>query len=355
MSNLEEILEVIEPEYLLDDLGVDYKNTFGSSGRQLNVHECPVCGNSKWKVYLNEETGLGNCFRCDAKFNKFSFAQEVLAESPKATFEYLKNLAEVIGWQPKREKIEVEQPKKDLLDENLPASRALPIDGMNLVYLTERGIDIATASHYGLRYSENGTFEYEWNGGATKQDYSQRVIIPIYDLNGKLVSFQGRDITGRSPRKYLFPPGFASTGKYLFDGHNAIGAREIVIGEGVFDVMAIKLAMDQYDGRIKAVGTFGKSLSAVEGDAEDQLGQLLILKKHGLKTITFMWDGESSAIKAAVKAGEKIRTVGFNVRIAILPPGLDPNECTKEQVINAYRQAVTLNKLTAAKLLLSHN
>ena len=355
-QELTEILDMIDTDYLLDELGVDYKSTFGSSGRQLNVKECPECGNSKWKVYLNEETGAGNCFRCDAKYSKFSFARAALSLSGRETFEYLKGVAEVIGWRPKRVPLkDVNEAPGDLV---LPDSAAIPIQGCNLTYLDQRRIDIDTAEYFRLRFCFSGYFYYQWNGERAKQDYANRVIVPIYDLEGKLVSFQGRDITGAAGgKKYLFPPGFASTGRYLYNGHNAIGADRVVVGEGVFDVMSLKVAMDEDPALrdIVPIGTFGKSLSAGDGEVQDQLGQFLILKQRGLREVTFVWDSERTAITAAVDAGERLRALGLRVRIAILPAGKDPNECIPEEVRTAYRRAVTLNKMSAIKLRVSHS
>ena len=75
MSELDfaELMDSISAEDILEYFGARYKRTTGSHGHQLNVRECPLCGGGNWKVYLNEETGLGNCFHgdCQVKFNKF--------------------------------------------------------------------------------------------------------------------------------------------------------------------------------------------------------------------------------------------------------------------------------------------
>ncbi len=70
-----EILEKIDIEAYLDREGIEYRGPYGSSGLQLNLKTCPVCGGDKWKVFLNAESGLGNCFSgsCDTKFNKWKF------------------------------------------------------------------------------------------------------------------------------------------------------------------------------------------------------------------------------------------------------------------------------------------
>jgi len=352
MSELGEILDLIDVEYWLDREGLDYKTTYGSSGTQLNIHECPECGDDRWKVYLNAETGAGNCFVCDTKFSKWSFIKAHLGKSGRAVFEHCKQVAQEVGWMPKRTKpIAVETQRAELI---LPQSYTLPVNGKHLSYLANRGIDIETAQYFNLRYSHSGFYRYYHNGREIKQDYSRRVIIPIYDMSGELVSFQGRDISGSAEKKYLFPPGYASTGKFLYNAHNVIGLKNIVVGEGVFDVMATKLAMDT-DMQMRSigqVGTFGKHLS--HGGGNDQLGAFIQLKRHGLESVTMMWDGSDDAILAAVDAGMLLKGIGLSVRIATLPKNKDPNEVPPHVVRDCYRAAQCLSVSSAAKLKLSH-
>ncbi len=76
------------------------------------------------------------------------------------------------------------------------------------------------------------------------QKGERRLLIPVYDLDGKLVTFQGRDIIGDQDAKYLFPPALPGTGRFLYNGHNAVRARRIAMGEGAFDVFSLKAAID---------------------------------------------------------------------------------------------------------------
>jgi DNA primase len=348
-SELQEALELVDMEAWLDREGIEYKLNRGSRGLQLNVQECPVCGSSKWKVYLNAENGLGNCFDgdCEVKFNKWKFISAHLGTPHRDTIEHIKQVAKEQGWRPPRAK---EIATTSTGEVKMPESIALPHNGRNLKYLDARGITSAIASYFELRYSHAGRYAYN-DGGKTKlQDYANRVLIPIFDLEGELVTFQGRDTTGTSDRKYLFPPGLTSTGAHLYNGHNAWGAEHICLGEGVFDVAAIKIALDE-DVTLRnvvAVGTFGKHLS--HGDDASQFSKLLALKQRGLKTITIMWDGEDRAIDDAIKTGLLLLTVGFKVRIAILPQDKDPNEVPPSVVRDAFNKAINLTPATAVRL-----
>ncbi|CAB4122205.1 DNA primase, catalytic core, N-terminal [uncultured Caudovirales phage] len=353
MEELKELLDRVDMESYLDREGIQYRLTNGSRGLQLNVRECPKCGGDKWKVFLNADTGLGNCFSgsCEFKFNKWSFIDGYLGLSKHQTYEHIKQVASEMGWRPpKRISKEVQLEVPEL---KLPASYAIPIRNKNLKYLENRGITGDIAKFFHLRLSLEGKFWYEIEGKKCAQDYANRIVIPIFDLEGELVGFQGRDITGKAEKKYLFPPGYASTGKYLYNGQNCVGLDTVVMGEGAFDVIAIKMALDT-DTELRAVGalgSFGKHLS--HGEGETQVTQFLRLKEAGLKNIVIMWDGEVAATDDAVDTAKLLKDYGFNVRIAYLPKDKDPNEIPAKAVVDAYYKALPYNASIATRLKLA--
>lgn len=352
-TELKEVIDALDMGAYLDREGIDYRETFGSRGLQLNVKCCPKCGGDSWKVFLNAETGLGNCFSgsCETKFNKYSFIQAHCGLSGGGTVDHMKQVVAELGWRPARtSKVAVDLERPEL---KLPKSYVLPIKGKNLAYLEGRRISIALAEYFHLRFCHKGWFVYQQEGQERYQKYDNRILIPVFDLDGQIVSFQGRDITGTAEKKYLFPPGYASTGSVIYNGHNVHHCKHIVMGEGAFDVFSLKAALDSRPELrdIVPVGSFGKNLSY--GSADSQVGKLLLLKQdRGLETVTFMWDGEPAAIKAAVKAALMLQTYGFKVRVAILPEGKDPNECTPDEVVEAFYRAVAINTASATKLLL---
>lgn len=332
-DELREVIDLIDPEYLLDREGIEYKATIGTHGRQLNVKECPTCGNKNWKVYLNAESGLGNCFVCEndgKNFNLFSFADAFLGGTKRETVAFLKEVAIEQGYAPVKKTAPVILHSAEI---TLPPSVSIPFEGANLKYLEERGVDADTARYFHLSFCEAGLYWYEFEGEQRYLDFSQRVLFPVFDLDGQLKTFQGRDITGQSKKKYLFPPGRAASGVLLYNIQNAIGADTIIIGEGVFDVIGIKMALDREpDLRgVVPIATFGKHLGCMGGD--DQLARLLRLRQGGLKNVVMMWDGTRDAIVAAIKAARTLAGVGFNVRVARLPDNKDPNEVPPEVVL----------------------
>lgn len=348
MSDVRDLLDNLDMESWADYEGIRFKLTRGARGTQMNVRECPCCGNTKWKTYLNAETGLGNCFVCDEKFSKWKFISAHLNLSGKDTYAHIENYSKVQGWKPG-----VVTAAKEEAKLVLPESIAIPFEERNLRYLIDRNITSDLAKEFSLRYSAAGRFSFnDPYGKKSFQDYSKRVIIPIFDLDNNLVTFQGRDITGLSEKKYLFPPGFASTGSVLYNGHvvNKQRPKRIIIGEGVFDCIAIKTAIqsDPVLSAIVPVASFGKKLG------DDQIEILKFLKRErGLEEIIFMWDSEADAMRAAVETAMKCRSAGIECRLAILPSGCDPNEVEPAEVCKAIWKAVLVDPMTAIRLKLN--
>ena len=347
--DLAELLDYVDPETFLDYEGVTYKRTFGSSGSQLNIKECPRCGGTSWKVYLNSETGLGNCFHgsCvgEPGFNLFSFSRALWNTDPRETIDKLRDYAREQGWVAKRTTSkDVEYVGHE--EVTLPESVELPHKGTIPRYLTERGIGVDIAKFFHLRYCHKGQYiYYDHEGKRRWQNYDKRIIIPIFNLDGEIVTFQGRDILGISDRKYLFPNGLPGTARFLYNAFNVTGYEEVVMCEGAFDVMAVKIAFDEDVGlrRVGQIGSFGKNLSHGSATGNDQLGVLAKMRDMGLKRVVIMWDGEASALKAAIKAARLIISLGLRVRVAILPKDKDPNEVSPDVVRRAYNHSVPYN------------
>jgi len=354
-SDLQDILDRIDLADFFDRESVVYRRTHGRSGEQLNVRECPVCGNSDWKVYLNADSGLGNCFGGshppEQRFNKWGFLRAYFGgEKPRELVEKLKRVAADMGWRAARtvSAAVLNQPVAGQWD--MPESYPLPWQGKNLPYLENRGITSTYAAYFHLRYAPAGSYFRIRSGDEwVFQRYDQRVILPVYDLDGQLKTFQGRDTTGKVEQKYLFPPGLEGSGVHLYNGFNVRSTARIAVGEGAFDVAAMKIA---FDGDLALrdvvpIGTFGKHLS--EGD-NSQYAKFEELRRRGVEEVTFMWDSEVQAIDDAIKAGLRLMQLGFRVRIAVLPKDKDPNEVPGDVVRQTFYEAVMLTGLSALSI-----
>jgi DNA primase len=342
-------------EAVLCELGTTYKTSSGTSGVQLNIKECPNphCGNTNWKVYLNAETGLGNCFSCNTGYNKWKFISFHEHMEGKDLYRRIGDIKKALGFTVHVKKKPIVSVATDDGDLLLPDSIELPTkDGQNAIYLENRGITGEYARYFRLRYCAEAWHRYtKLDGTQGGQNCSQRIIIPVYDLDARLVTFQARDVTGEAEVRYLFPAQLPGTGRYLYNGHNAYatGAKEVILNEGAFDVAATKRVIDRFEDMkgIVPIGSFGKHLSVSQTGGEDQLGAFMRLKGRGLERVTMMWDGEEEALSDALTAGEVLwKRLGLEVRIALLPAGKDPDEADQIEVYNAWADAFLLNART---------
>lgn len=357
MSDLSEQLEQFDFEQWLDDEGIDYSIKAGTSGEQINIKTCPRCGGSQHKVFINRETGLGNCFHgsCvgEPGFNKFSFVRAYTGEENGVVVGIIKDQLAEQGWRPKPAKKEVQVIKPE--EVILPESCELPINGRNLKYLSKRGITKETTELFGLRYCVEGFYWYkDYELKNRRQDYSKRLLIPVFNIEGELATFQGRDTTNTKDPKYLFPPMLPSTGRLLYNGQNSKGEYHLVMGEGAFDVMAIHQAIQASPMREthKAIGSFGISFST---GPNQQLSELNKLIESGAKSLTFLWDGSRQAIKSAFKNAMEISArVSIPVKVAMLSDDKDPNEVDPSEVISAIERSAPANRVSYMRYMVNH-
>lgn len=354
MSDTQEILDELDLQAWFEQESIDFKLSRGASGMQINAKVCPKadCGDRRWRVYLNAETGRGNCFVCNGTFNKFSFINHYRGEEPaRDTFAHIKQFISEQGWRPRR----TTTAAVETGDVKMPTSFALPtIEGQNLLYLEERGVTGEMAKYFHLRFCQQGWWRFEKEDGTQGgQCFDMRVLIPVYDLDGTLKTFQGRDVTGtKDDSKYLFPKLLPGTGRYLLNGQNALGSKRVAVGEGFFDVASIKKAFDgEMELRgVTPVGTFGKHLSYGSLDGDDQLGRFIQLRNAGLEEVTFLWDGGEKELIAAFNAAKLLHGVGLKVMVAMLPIGKDPNEVLPEVVCKAFYSAVPYTRINDMRM-----
>ncbi len=346
---LSDLLNEIDFETWLDDEDVTYRKTVGKHGQEFNIRECPVCGGNEWKVYINARTNLGVCFHgshpLDMQFNKWRFMSETMDMKGREFVAYLEHTHDRLGGAPKPVAMlesmtvtdgEVLLPNHDCFTPTQP----LP------AYLAERGVTHGLARYFDFRMCHSDASHMYWddaNAMFRTQSFNDRILIPIYDLDGQLRTFQGRDVLGTAEKKYLFPATLPASGRFLYNGFNAIGKETVVVGEGAFDVLGIKRALfneSPLAAIVEPIGTFGMSLSGgMTTAAQDQMGEFIKLKQAGLKTVVMMWDSEDKTIKHLIDAITRLRAIGLIVKVAALPDGYDPGDAPQKMIINAYYRA----------------
>lgn len=212
MISLKELLTELDFEQWLDTEGIIYRRGgISARGREINIKECPVCGSSNWKVYFNLTHSVGKCFAGDhpeeIQFNKLVFLKYYSGKSRRDFEEYVQNALISQGWAPKKEEVvlasavELEGPVA------LPRHYELPVEGRLPDYLVKRQISAEMARYFDLRYCVEGKHAYvdPYTDQVKGQVFDMRILLPVYDLDGVMKTFQGRDVTGTAERRYLFP------------------------------------------------------------------------------------------------------------------------------------------------------
>ena len=166
--------------------------------------------------------------------------------------------------------------------------------------------------------------------------FRNRIMFPIFDKNGKVVAFSGRSL-GESKPKYLNSPETTifNKSKILYNYHRARPAirkfQQVVLFEGFADVIAADTS-----GIENGVATMGTSLT-------DE--HVSILKKNA-QSVTICYDSDSAGIEAAFRAGNLLKQANCQVRVAMMPDGMDPDEYVKQYGEEKFRNEVIGASLT---------
>jgi DNA primase len=241
----------------------------------VNV-ECPFCtGNPGEHLGYNTDKGYWNCYRC-GYHNVVTVIEKLL----NVTKDEARRIAKTYGARPQlKEKTNEHSSRPGVVKLPYGTDRMLE---PHRYYLEKRGYDPNELEElWGLK------------GTGILGPYKFRIIAPIYH-NEKLVSYQGRDITDKSPLKYkacraeeeVMPHKETLYGIDKAKGHS------VVVVEGITDVWRLGPG---------AVATFG-----IEWTPE----QALLLKEY--LRVFIMYDfGEDQAQINASKLGAVLS--GFGV------------------------------------------
>jgi DNA primase len=164
-------------------------------------------------------------------------------------------------------------------------------------------------------------------GGQPYDRFRERIIFPIADLRGRVVSFGGRALDPEARAKYLNGPETSvfHKGGMLYGMGEArrllhLGGEDarLVVVEGYMDVIACQRA------DIAAVAPMGTALT------EDQMAALWRL--HPEPTLSF--DADAAGQRAAGRAIERALPLlkpGRSFNFAVISGGKDPDDVLREQ------------------------
>ncbi|XWK89011.1 MAG: DNA primase [Phormidium sp.] len=195
-------------------------------------------------------------------------------------------------------------------------------------YLVEqKGFSVQLVEQAGLirRRKESQVSYYDY--------FRDRLIIPIHDLQGRIIGFGGRTLSDEQP-KYLNSPDtqLFNKGKTLFaldKAKDAISKQDLaVVVEGYFDAIALHA-----NGITNAVASLGTALSL------DQVK--LLLRYNESKQLVLNFDADKAGNTAAKRAIGEIANLAYRgeiqLRILNLPNGKDADEYLRTYSAEQYQ------------------
>ena len=174
-------------------------------------------------------------------------------------------------------------------------------------FLTSKKIGQTDLFKAGLAFRSSKT------GGALDY-FRDRIIFPIFNLQGKIIAFGGRVLDEKLP-KYLNSPEtpvyYKAKNLYgLFQAKQSIRQKnQVIIMEGYTDV----LIAHQF-GFDNAVASLGTALT----------GQQISLLKRFADEILIAFDSDSAGKSATLRSLGLVKKAGLAVKIVYLPPDSDP-------------------------------
>jgi len=292
----------------------DYGIHVGSQSREyLNV-ACPYCGGSSTSPYplgIHMSKGFASCWRCGGHS-----LLDVVQKLTGFGYREAKALLQDYGYQSAPES-----------RQSASGIRTCPLPGEPLTppfrtYLEARGLDPDwIALEYGVLAAGPRTLwrgeDAHWDG----QWFSNRLIIPIHDRQGRVVNFQGRSIEPDAKIRYKGAQvdKVPVHHKHLLYGAHRSRADLLVVVEGV---------VDQWKMGRGVVATFGTTLT---------VHQVREMARH--RRTLFCFDSEPEAQARALRYARELAALGRQAEVIDLELGeRDPGDLDTREVAAIRRE-----------------
>ena len=310
----------------------DDHNPSMSISPEKQIYTCFVCGAS------------GNVFNFVANYEKVSFVSAVKKVAQKAGINLDINVKD--DYKPQDTKYDKYYKMFDITNKYYQNNIKSVYGKKAIEYLHNRKIDddIINEFEIGLSMNDNNVSKllekkgYDVNelidiGLCGKKDnfvydiFRNRIMFPLYNLDGKPVGFSGRIYNGEEDSKYVNSKEsiIFKKGNLLYNYHRALShAREkhqIIVVEGFMDVI-----------RLYTIGI--KNVVATMGTAITKEHANLLMKLS--KNIILCFDGDKAGEKATISALDALEKIGITPKIIRLEDNLDPDDYIIKKGSDAY-------------------
>ncbi len=330
------------------------------------IGNCPFHNEKTPSFSVSPSKGFFKCFGCGKGGNVVSFVQEHeklgFAETIRWLADYYKIALEETERSPEQIQHHAVEESLRILNEFAAGYFHETLlhneegQAIGHSYFRQRGLNKETIETFRLGYCpEDGSSFHRAAAAAGHQNqlldkaglvkerngqffdnYRGRVIFPIQSNTGRVLGFGARILKSndRAP-KYINTPEnelyVKSRVLYgLYQARQAIGKQdECFLVEGYLDVISLHQA-----GIRNVVASSGTSLT------EDQLRII----GHLTKNLTILYDGDAAGIKAALRGLDMALGQSFNVQLALLPAGEDPDSFVQAHGKSGFEEYIRTHK-----------
>lgn len=321
---------------------------------------CPFHQERTASFHVDDAKGFFYCFGCHAKGDLFRFLQD---QESKTFIEAVAAIAHLAGaTMPGRgdsgaTKSETHAHLYALLDAALTFYREKLATAQGSAardYLVGRGFSEDVQGRWGLGYAPRVTALVDHcvgngvpiqhlvdaglaiveDGKPARDRFRDRIIIPIRDHRGRVISFGGRAMPGATSAKYINGPQTAvfDKGRTLFNYAAARSAaakgHPLIVTEGYLDVISMVEA-----GFTSTVAPLGTAVTAPHVAA---------LLKITDETV-FAMDGDPAGLRSAYRVIDTslpLLTAGKGIRFALLPDSQDPDDMIRAGKAETLREII---------------
>lgn len=325
------IVDVISEYLPLEQKGKNYfaicpfhddHNPSMSVSSEKQIYTCFVCGAS------------GNVFNFVMNYEKISFGQAVSKVALKAGIKLDYDAKEINN--KKEDKYNKYYKMFDTASKYYQNNIKSVYGKAAIDYLSKRNIDLNIIKEFeiGLSMNDNNIGKLLTNKGFLENElvdiglcgkkdkflydiFRNRIMFPLYNLEGDVIGFSGRIYNGEDDSKYVNSKESVifKKGKLLYNYHRALNyareKRQIIVVEGFMDVI-----------RLYSIGI--KNVVASMGTAITKDHANLIKKLS--KNVVLCFDGDKAGEKATISAIEALDKIGIDPKIIRLEDNLDPDD-----------------------------
>lgn len=341
IRNSVDIVDVVS-SYL--NLTAHGKNYFGV---------CPFHDDHSPSMCVSKEKQIYTCFVCGATGNVFQFIKEY----ENISFaEAVKKVATIGGIEVKIDEMKPLKKESVLYDIynltnklyqlNLNTTKGIAAKE----YLKNRGINDETIKEFGIGLSliKGNIYEALVKKGFDNKDilksglatengydlYRNRIMFPLWDLNGKVVGFSGRIFNGEDAPKYINSreTEIFKKGELLYNYHRARNEcrrkNEVIIMEGFMDVISAYT-----HGITNVVAAMGTAITSSNAHLISRMAKNIIL----------CFDGDDAGIMAANACTNELLKLDVFPSIVVLDKtkGKDPDEYIKNNGVEAFKEKLS--------------